>query len=454
MAKPQKAIISYECPDCHAQFVGSECPECGGSKGKIKLAKDGLPQNMHKPNVLFGDIDDLAPSRSIIDNDDFDFLKKRAQYQNEQTMDNLRESMLTKSEIKNAELKRDLLKSRAALEQFDPMPNGPNSQGWSTAYPPKLNDPIQQNNPSIDQGQQFQGMFSAQSPQSLFMNKFLNMKPDQRSELLEQVSNADPSAIQALSSMMTSPQPQAYPNMMQPGMMNPYLMQNMIPQQVHEQNQIDPTETAVRMMSQMFEMFKQMQPPQDNGIKDTLNEFKTEINKIHEKFNSISNRGQSHEEQIMRSELNELKQLIQSSSSKPGIIEQVRDLKNLIGELEENGLMNKGGPNTTVDDTIRLKEAAHKIEIENRKLSIEEEQMKTKESKNSLQKQFAQALFQKELQKSIKPVEEPSVGYHNIAKYPMQINPKTTSPKVIVSEHFGDSGSIQETREPVSKEVI
>uniref|UniRef100_A0A6M3Y5D6 Uncharacterized protein n=1 Tax=viral metagenome TaxID=1070528 RepID=A0A6M3Y5D6_9ZZZZ len=450
MAKPQKSIMMYECPDCHTQFKGQDCPECGLSKGKIKLAKDGLPQNMHKSDVLFGSVDDLAPSRSIIDNEDSEFLKKRAQYQNEETMDNLRESMLTKSEIKNAELKRELLKSRLALEQFDPVPNGPNTQNWPSVLP------LQQNNPSLDQGQQLQGMFNQQSPQSLFMSKFMGMKPDQRSELLEQVADADPNAIQALSSMMTGSQPAMYPYMMQPGMMNPYTMQGMMPQPQKEQTNSDPIEKTVLIMSSMFDMLQKMQPPRDNGLKDTLSEFKNEIVKMNEKVNTISRKEHFSEDQSIRNELNGLKQHLQSVSTKPNVIESIRDLKNLIGELEVTGLINTNHPGENIEDTIRLKETSHKIDMENRKQFFEEETLKAKESKTNLQRQFAQALFQKELQKTIQPKEEipsPPIMYRNVAHQPMKNNPQNAPPKSVFSEHVSDSGFVQETREVTPKET-
>jgi hypothetical protein len=448
MSELQKAVIMYECPDCHTQFKGKECPDCGLSKGKIKLAADGLPQDLHKTDILFGNVNDLAPSKSIIDNDDTEFLLKRAQYQKEETMDNLRESMLTKSEIRKAELKRELLKSQRALEQFDPIPNSPTTQGWPTAVP------VQPSNPAYDQSQQLQGMFGqqgGQSAQSLFMSKFLSMKPEQRSELLEQVADADPSAIQALSSMMTTPTLPYNPSMMPYGMINPYMMPNMMPHKPQqEQNEKDPIETAVTMMSTLFGMFQKMQPPQDTGLKDTLHEFKNEIVKINEKVNNIATRDHSSEDQSIRNELNNIKQIIQSVSTKPNVVESIRDLKNLIGELEVTGLVNTNKPGVSIDDTIRLKEATHKIEMDNRKLTFEEEALKAKESKHNLQKEFAKALFQKELQKTIQPkTEEPQVSYRNVFQSSPHIKPSTTTPnKVVISELVSDAGLIQETREP------
>jgi len=446
MVATSKAQIMYECPDCHTEFPGKECPECGLSKGKIRLAKDGIAQDIHKPEVLFGDVNNLTPTKSILNKDDSEFLRQRAEYQKAETLDNLRESMLTKSEIKNTELKKDLLKMKLGLEQYDPVPNDPNTQGWTNSYPPP------QTTTPPDQAQQLQGMFGQQSPQSLFMSKFMTMKPEQRKALLEEVADADPSAIQALSTMMTPQQQSPYPPMMQPGMMNPYMMPGMMQQPPQEQPQSDPMESAINMMATMFEMFRQNQPTPDTGLKEALHEFKSELGKINDRVSNISNVKHDSDDHDLRNELNGIKQMVQASSTQPGVMDNIRDLKDLIKELDSAGLTNNTAPGNSIDDTIKLKEAAHKIEIENREFGLKENQLKTNDNVDSFKKQFATAIFQKELQKNIKPKEEPPSIYHGLQKQQPFVPRPSDAPKVVVSEHVADSGVVKETREPVQKE--
>ena len=54
---PTKA--HYICDTCETEFSGTECLECGNRKGNRKLALDGIEQQLHNLNVVFGTADQL-----------------------------------------------------------------------------------------------------------------------------------------------------------------------------------------------------------------------------------------------------------------------------------------------------------------------------------------------------------------------------------------------------------
>lgn len=448
MVRPTKTVNKTVCPDCDTEFTGKTCPECGTTKELKPLAADGIPKEMHKSEVVFGNVDNLTKSSDLL-SDDADLLRERAEYQQAETHDNLRESLVMKSVIKNMDLKEQMLKKQIELDRYtiDPV-SGP-ARNWPVAYPADQQQPEQVQ-------QQPQSLFGPQSPQASFMSKLMNMDKDKRGVFLEQLTEAHPDALQTLSQIF-QPAPSMNPNMMNPGMNQqiPPWMYPMMQQQQQPQTQEpakDPMLGAVEMMGIMFEMFKGMQPKQDNSANEKFDEFKNSLIEINNKIDSNVVESRNDVNETLRMELNEIRNKISDDKPATSFSQTVHEMKEMITDFESMGLINNNSSSeTTVDDKLKLQESAHNIEMDKRRFDLEKDKVSASDREADTKKDIVSALMKGRMQKRFSDTISNSPDTESTAQI-IPVKQRQSKPKKVFSEIQTDSGVIQETRQVVPTE--
>lgn len=448
MVRPVKTVNKTKCPDCDTEFTGKTCPECGTTKELKPLAADGLPRDMHKSDVVFGDVNQLSKSSDLLDTDD-ELINERAKYQKAEANDNLRESYVLRSELKNMDLKKQKLEKQIELDRYHVDPVSGPAKEWPVAYPASQQQPEQP-------GQQPQSLFGPVSPQATFMKQLMGMKKEERGDFLEQLTDADPNALQTLSGMFQQN------SMMNPGMNNPMMnsqyppwMYQMMSQQQQPQQQEpakDPMVGAVEMMGIMFEMFKGMQPPPDNSSNEKMTEFKNAIEKINDKLETRLVDNTNDVNETLRLELHEIRNKITDERPMTSFSQNVHEMKEMITDLESLGMINNVGSNeTTVDDKLKLQKSAHEIDMDNKRFDLEKGKINTADREADTKKEIVSALMKGRMQRRFSDVvNDAPASVPVVQQQPIQS--KRSKPKKVFSEIQTDSGIIQETRQVVPME--
>jgi len=455
---------AYICSGCKTEFEGTTCPECGNVKGNMKLAADGIEHDLHKTGHLFAGANILRPTEDFL-TDAQHLEKKRARMQMEELDDNLREAYVLKSQLKlhdqQIALRRKEIERKKIEEQSEEYMSGKSS------IPPSQPQGQQQ-----DQSQ-FGGMgagmpnmsFMQQlSPQAIFMQQLMRMDGKKRAEFIEQLSEADPGALANLSAMFPQAQPQ--PQQMYPQTPNQYGQYPMMPPWMQQpapqpqQHQTDP----IALVTAIFELSQKMQPPRDDSMKDTLNEFKGAIQKVHDRIDTVVTKERDKDMSPLMEKIISLEQKLSSGSGKPSVVDQVTELTLLVDGLEKVGLVTRPGrADKSVDDELKIKEFEFKREMKTKEMDNESAKVAAEQSKASLTQSIVSSLLQRGIQKGLKDREDDdtqpsSSSSSSSSSSPAQrinrvrtVQPKPPEPVEIIDEVQSDAGIVRETRRPVKK---
>ena len=448
---------AYICSACKTEFEGTSCPDCGNTKGNLRLASDGIEHELHKSSHLFN-AGNLRPAEDFMISDSQHLERKRIQMQMEELDDNLREAQVIRTKIKMRDqemaLKRKEIEAKKLDEQSEDYISG------------RSNTPPSQPQQREEQ-QQFPNMpfMSSMSPQAVFMQQLMRMDSKKRAEFIDQLSEADPGALANLSSMFQQAQPQQQMNQYPSGpnqygqypMVPPWMMQQ--PQQQAQQHQTDP----IALVTAIFELSQKMQPQRDDSMKDTLHEFKDEIKKVHDRMDVVLTRERDKDTNPILEKINHLEQKFNNGGGGKSVVDQVNDLTSLVDGLEKAGLVRRSGSaDKTIDDELKLKEFDFKRETKNREIQIEESRMEAEKSKSSLTQSIVSSLLQRGIQKGIQAREDENnsgsrsgSGSGSTFRTPTTINRvRTVSapvPVEVISEVTTEGGVVRETRRPVKK---
>jgi len=301
-----------------------------------------------------------------------------------------------------------------------------------------------------------QSIFPQFSPQAALVSSLTRMDKDKRKDFLDQLSEASPEALHALSGMMTAPQqqqqygsPGMYGGMpMNPYGMPPWMMQQ--PQQPQQQqSQADPMEMAMNMVATIFELTNKAKPPADDTMKDMLREFKDEMKSMRERIDT--SRNSSPIDSAILEKMNSLQNQINQSHQPKTVADSITEISTLMEGFKKIGLIKEPVvAGETVDDKIKLKELEHKIKVEDKQQELAEKKLSADEQKL----QFGQRIFATELQKSLfknKTPDDPD-------KKPGNVNPnvkssfvteKPSNSNTFISEISTEGGTVRETRPTV-----
>jgi len=446
--KPKEPKTAMVCAACNEEFTGKKCPECGNTKDNSELATDGIPRQIHSENATFGNAVSLKPTDMAL-NQEYEMSQNLARGQKQELDDNLRESMVIKSQLKKIELEEKL---KEKTRQYAPPPQ-PQQQA------PQL-DPQQMQMPNPFQQQ---GL----GPQAMFMNQFMKMTLEDRTEFLDQLSEADPAAMATLSGFFQ----QQPPMMQQQPMMNPYMQQQMnpymqMPPPMMQQPQYeqpmpteDPTTVALTIVDKLHELSAKTQQSASSEDSQVVTLLREELRSVNERLSAMTQNTQNVENEAILIELGELRAQMTSPQEDNSLKNQIHSIKEMVTDLQEIGMMHKPESSNTVEEQIQLSKAHHDFQKEDREMKLEELKLKTQEADKEMKKNLVSGLFSRQLQKSIQPLTETPIG--GIPKAPpISTGPmksvvyKSKKPDVVVGDAvISDAGTIRETRIPVRKDV-
>lgn len=446
-AKPKEPKTMMVCAVCKEEFTGKKCPQCGNGADNTELAKDGIPRETHSESATFGNAVSLRPTDVAL-NQEFEMSQELARSQQSELQDNLRESYVIKSQLKKIELEAKL---REKTQQFAPPP-----QPQQQAPPP---DPQQMQMPNPFQQQ---GL----GPQAMFMNQFMKMTLEDRTEFLDQLSEADPAAMATLSGFFQQ-QPQ---QMMQQPMMNPYMQQMpnqfmQMPPPWMQQPQYeqpmpteDPTTVALTIVDKLHELSAKTQQGPASEDSQVVALLREELRGVNERLSAMTQEGRNVENEAILMELGELRAQLSNPQADTSLKTQIHSIKEMVTDLQDIGMMHKPESTNTVDEQIRLSEAHHNIQKEDREIEIKEVAMKSEEANRAMKKSLVSGLFNRSLQKSLSPPTETPPGaiprQPPVSTGPMNsIVYQPQKPDVVIDEFITDAGVIKETRAPVRKDA-
>ncbi|MFH1769094.1 MAG: hypothetical protein ABH833_00310 [Parcubacteria group bacterium] len=432
----------YICSECKNEFEGTSCTECGNIKGNLRLAADGIEHEFHKSSHLFN-ANNLKATEELMISDSQHLERKRIQMQMEELDDNLREAQVIRTKIKMKDQEMALKRKEIEAKRLDESSTEYISGRSST--PPSQ---YQQHEET-----QMPPFMANMSPQAIFMQQLMRMDSKKRAEFIEQLSDADPSALSNLSSMFQQSIPQQQQMQYQPNqygqypMMPPWMQQ---PQQQAQQPQTNP----IDLVTAIFELSQKMQPQRDDSMKDTLHEFKDEIKKVHDRMDVVLTREREKDSSPILEKINSLEQQIKNGGGGKSVVDQINELTSLVEGLEKAGLVKRSGSADNIDDELKLKEFDFKRETKNREIEIEESRMEAEKSKSSLTQSIVSSLLQRGIQKGIQAREDENQTQSKPQHKPQTINRVSTQrkePVEIISEVETEAGIVRETRRPVKK---
>lgn len=454
---------AYRCSNCSHEFVGTECPDCGNSKGNVKLASDLIDQKLHSKEYLFSD---LKP----IEGTEADLLQmKAAKVQVQEFEDNMREAFVARSELKKAEAQIQKLRKEAELAE---------ARANLASGKPIASSPIQPGGgyPGAEQSS-FGFPFMGMNPQTAFMSQLMKMDKEKRQEFLSQLSEADPQALSSLSAMLAPTMPGPGWGMgggmgggsagmnMPPWMMWQTMQQQMMNQQQQQQpqqQQADPTETALSMMSTMMDLVAKLQPKTDEGLKEMLREYKEELKSMREKMQPGPQSGAVDNRVLEK--IASLESQVANTNSRRGFADSFTEVMGFVKGLEEAGIVKRAGSEgKTVDDELKLKKFEHEKSIEEKKMSIEEKRVEAEKVKATTNQGIMAAMFQRALVRNREgqeegPARKVSAGIPVAGSAAPRVEgververPPELKPVAIIEERLSEAGRVFETRAPVKR---
>ena len=445
--KEPKSKTIMICSVCNEEFTGKKCPQCGNGANNTELAKDGIPKQIHSESATFGNAVSLRPTDVAL-NKEYEMAEQLAANQQLEMHDNLRETYLIRSELKKMELEDKL-----------------NQKKVQVAPPPQPQQQVPQPEP---QQMQMPNPFQQPGlgPQAMFMNQFMKMTLEDRTEFLDQLAEADPAAMATLSGFFAQ-QPQ---QQMQQQMVNPYMQQQMPPymqmpppwmQQPQYEQQAsveDPTTVALSIVDKLHELSAKTQqsaPSEDSQVVALLRE---ELRVVNERLSAIGNESRTVENEAILMELGELRAQMSAPQGGDSLKDQIHNIKSMVTDLQDIGMMHKPESTNSVDEQIKLSQANHSIKKEDREIEIKELELKASEANMAMKKNLVSGLFNRQLQKSIQPSTETPPGAIS-QKPPVSTGPMNSivyqpqKPDVVVDELISDAGTIRETRAPVRNDT-
>lgn len=435
------------CSVCNEEFTGKKCPQCGNAKDNKVLASDGIPTQTHSESAAFGNAVSLRPT-DIALNQEYEMSQELARSQQSELQDNLRESYVIKSQLKKLELEAKL---KEKTQQYAPPPQPQQSAPQPESQQMQIPNPFTQ--PQM-------------SPQALFMNKFMNLDADDRTEFLNQLAEADPAALSTLSGFFA----QAQQQMPQQQMPNPYMQQQMNPymqmpppwmqqpQYEPQQQAEDPTTVALTIVDKLQDMSarsQQVAPSEESQVIALLRE---ELRATNERLNAIGQESRNVENEAILMELGELRAQMSNSNGNNTIKDQIHSIKEMVTDLQDIGMMHKPESTHSVDEQIRLSEASHNIKKEDREIELKELELRADKADKDMRSSLVAGLFNRQLQKSLTPPEG-AIPTERSAHSPASTGPMSETPyelpkpSIVVDELITDAGTIRETRVPVRKDA-
>lgn len=445
VVKPKDPKTVMVCAVCNEEFIGKKCPQCGNGANNTELAKDGIPRDTHSQSAAFGNAISLKPTDMAL-NQEYEMVQELARGQQSELQDNLRESYVIKSQLKRLELEEKLKEKQ---QQYAPPPQP--QQQTSSPNPQQMQIP----NPFQQQGL---------GPQAMFMNQFMKMTLEDRTEFLDQLSEADPAAMATLSGFF---QQQPQPMMQQP-MANPYMQQQMNPymqmpppwmQQPQYEPQApadDPTTVALTIVDKLQDMSARSQQAAPSEESQVVALLREELRAVNERLSAIGNESRNVENEAILMELGELRAQMSVPQGGNSFKDQISDIKSMVTDLQDIGIMHKPESTQSVDEQIKLSQAHHTIKKEDREIEIRELELKAKETDKAMKKSLVSGLFNRQLQKSLHPPADVPPGampQHSpgVVSPGHSIVHQSSKPNVVIDEFISDAGVVTETRTPVNK---
>ena len=438
--KSESSKTKAICGECGETFVGKKCPECGNQKGNMELSSDGIPKDEHKMDRIFGSASRLRPADKSLDQE-FLMNQEMATNQHAELSDNLRESFVIKSQLKKLELEAKLKEKKEQLEPvYTPRTSAPAPEPQQV----QMQNPFQQ---------------AVMNPQAQFMNQFMKMNTEDRTELLEGLADADPSALAVLSGFFTQPQPQQ-----QQMPTNPYIQAPMNPyqqfpppwaqgqqQQYEQPPRKDPAETAIDMVEKIqaiSERNKNNEPSESAAIVSALRE---ELREMNERISQMSADKQNNENNMLLQRIGQMETHMLAPKPTGGFKEQVREIKEMVSDLQDIGMMDRPASIHSVDEQIQLSRAQHDIKKEDREIALAEQQLTAQKADKDMKSSLVSGLFKRQFSKTTGPSVEQAVPQPT---QPMMVSQERDSailhkskvPINVVEEFQSDAGSVRETR--------
>jgi len=428
------------CGGCGAMFTGKKCPECGNTKGNEELASDEIPITDHERARRLGTRTGLRTEDEAL-SPEYLMSRDMANSQAEEMHDNLRESFLIKSKMKKLELQAELRDKESRIE------------------PPRV--PVQQMPQPEPQPVQVPNMFTPQpvNPQAQFMNHFMKYTAEERGEFLEGLAEADPAAMASLSGFFTQQQ-QAPPPQVQ---MNPYMQQQMNPyiqypppymQQGQQEPPVparDPTEAAIDMVGKLQDMSERNKSKEPSELTAILTAMREDQKLMNERIDAMATEKQNSENDALSQRMGQMENRVFTPQAPAGIKEQIHEIKTMVTDLQDMGMMAKPESNNTVDEQLRIDQAKHDMKKEDRELQLHQEQVAAAQSEANMRKNLVSGLFSRHLHKDLGKVEGGDIPSAMPQQAPPGVRPvnrlPTAQPDAIVVEEFAsEAGSIRETK--------
>lgn len=444
-AKVKTIKTMMQCGACGETFSGKKCSQCGNSEGNFELNAEGVPKDVAYASTAFGNAGSLLPVDAPFD-PSFSMSQQLARDQEQELSDNLRQSFVIKSELKKLELEQALKQKQ---EQIEPQVRQDQQSQSQQQQDPSMFNPFQQN---------------TMSPQAQFMNQFMKMGSEDRTEFLGQLSDADPAALNTLSSFFAQNQqgmsPMQQPNPYAQPPVNPYMqypppwMQQQQPEPQYERE--DSMSMALAIVDKLHEYTNKNNNQGPSESETVIAALRQELTGLNDRISSLAVERSENESSAVAQRLGEIENYMYSSKPDNSLKTQIHGIKEMVGDLREIGFMDTPASNQTVDEQIRLTQAKHEITKDDRELELQSKQMDVDSKKKDMQKALVSTLFSRGLQKSLgdtgdKVESKEGVSYGLPSKRTPNSDYAVSKPSTVVGEVITDAGVVRETRVPVKK---
>ena len=204
----------------------------------------------------------------------------------------------------------------------------------------------------------------------------------------------------------------------------------------------------VEKIQAISERNKNNEPSESAAIVSALRE---ELREMNERISQMSADKQNNENNMLLQRIGQMETHMLAPKPTGGFKEQVREIKEMVSDLQDIGMMDRPASIHSVDEQIQLSRAQHDIKKEDREIALAEQQLTAQKADKDMKSSLVSGLFKRQFSKTTGPSVEQAVPQPT---QPMMVSQERDSailhkskvPITVVEEFQSDAGSVRETR--------
>jgi hypothetical protein len=212
----------------------------------------------------------------------------------------------------------------------------------------------------------------------------------------------------------------------------------------------DPTEAAMSMVDKLQEMSERVKNKEPSELSAILTAMREDQKAMNDRLEALAAERHNNESEALSQRLGQIENKVFIPQQAPSFKDHIHNIKEMVTDLQDMGMMAKPESSNTVDEQIKLSQANHQIKKEDREIELQQQQVDEKVAKAELNKSLVAGMFKRHLHNELgqpdTEVPPPAVSsYMTQPPAESRVIPDTSKEAVIVEEFSSDAGIVRET---------